>query len=84
MNKKPMMKCGHRANATNGQGKDCCVICAPSKESSIVVDEPDLSKRKCICPQCKTIVPSNKAIAFFEYKPDKEMDTHYDGCRGWD
>jgi hypothetical protein len=84
MEKQPMMKCGHRANATSN-GKPCCVICADITAGyNEVAPEPDLSKRMCKCPQCDKIVPSTKAVAFFEHRPDKEYDTHYDGCRGWD
>lgn len=79
----PMMKCGHRANATS-EDKPCCVICAPSEGYNIIVEEPDLSKRQCRCSMCKKVVPSTKAVAFFEHKPDKEYDAHYDGCMGWD
>lgn len=80
----PMMKCGHRANATNDE-KPCCVICAGINSGwNEIAEEPDLSKRKCICSYCKKVVPSNEAVAFFEYRPDKEFDLHYDGCTGWD
>lgn len=84
--RRPMMMCGHRANATNGSdGRPCCVICAPSQESMTVdPNEPDLSNRQCICVDCKKVVPSTKAIAFFEHRPKEKYDTHYDGCYGWD
>lgn len=79
-----MMKCGHRANATS-DGKPCCVICAGiTARYNEIADEPDLSNRKCICSQCKKVVPSSEAVAFFKHRPDKEFDEHYDGCFGWD
>ena len=84
MNQKPMMKCGHRANATS-DGKDCCVICAGiNKGHDEIAEEPDLSKRNCKCSSCGKIVPSINAMAFFKHKPDNEFDEHYDGCGGWD
>jgi len=84
MEKQPMMKCGHRANATQN-GKPCCVICAGLSDGyDVVVEEPNLEGRKCICSQCKKIVDSKDAIAFFKHKPNEEYDTHYDGCEGWD
>ena len=42
MNTKPMMKCGHSANAmTNRGGKDipCCVICAGVVDGAYEIDE---------------------------------------------
>ena len=81
--KQPMMKCGHRANATSN-GKPCCVICAGIKAGyNEIVDEPDLSNRECKCDMCGKIVPSLEAVAFFEHKPTEKYDIHYDGCRGW-
>jgi len=81
--KQPMMKCGHRANATSND-KPCCVICSGINSGYNEIDtEPDLSNRKCKCSYCKKVIPSTKAIAFFEHKPDEEFDKHYDGCQGW-
>lgn len=78
-----MMKCGHAANGESG-GLPCCVICSGSDGWNQIVDTPDLSSRETICYDCDKIVPSDKAVAFFKYRPDEEYDTHYDGCRGWD
>lgn len=79
-----ILKCGHKPNATNGAGEPCCAICAPSPESREIDRVVDLKDRKCKCSLCKKVVPSNEHIAFFEYKPDDEFDSHYDGCMGWD
>ena len=46
--KVPMMKCGHAANATDGNGKQCCVICAPDP-SAYEFAEIDLTGRKARC-----------------------------------
>jgi hypothetical protein len=44
----------------------------------------DLTARQCRCASCQREVPSAKALAFFEYRPTKEFDIDYCGCRGWD
>ena len=83
MTEEVYMECGHKANATC-EGKPCCVICAPSKESMTPTEKPDLTGRKCKCVHCGKIVPSTEHIAFFEHRPNEEYDDHYDGCWGWD
>jgi hypothetical protein len=46
----PMMKCGHSANGFNGKHEPCCVICAGlTPDAEIVVEAPDLSKRRARC-----------------------------------
>lgn len=81
---KPMMMCGHAANATHA-GKPCCVICAPDhKAYEIDPQPPELKDRKATCPYCKTEVPSTTGLAFFEHRPDKPTDSYYCGCRGFD
>jgi len=39
MNDKPMMMCGHAANATTGDGKPSCVICAGLTPDALIVNE---------------------------------------------
>lgn len=47
---KPMMKCGHSANAIHGkENEPCCAICAPQESAFIVVDTPDLTGRTAKC-----------------------------------
>ena len=49
---KPMMKCGHAANAVEGKtGKPSCVICVGIHPGAMEIDDspPDLSKRKARC-----------------------------------
>lgn len=85
-----MMKCGHAANAqytdTDGNKKPCCAICAGinSRAYEIADDVPDLSGRKARCSYCGKTTESNFNLAFFEYRPDRETDSFYDGCMGWD
>ena len=79
-----MMKCGHAANGKT-EGMPCCVICPGIYDGwNEIGDIPDLSKRKCKCSQCGIIVPSDESISFFEYRPDKTYDAHYNGCKGWE
>lgn len=84
-----LMKCGCRANSTcssNGDMKfdppipSCCIHdCI-----EVAYTQPDLKGRKAICCYCKTEVDSKLSLPFFEYKPDKDRDAYYCGCRGWD
>lgn len=93
-----MMKCGHAANGehiVDGDRFPCCVICAGipvgNIDAYVVVETPDFSGRKARCSYrtgrdgkpCK-IVDSHPNLAFFEAKPDDEMDRYYCGCYGWD
>ena len=49
-NDKPMMACGHAANAYDDKGAQCCVICIGlTPKASEVVPTPDLSTRKARC-----------------------------------
>ena len=65
---KPMMECGHAANATDGDGKPCCVICAGiHARSSTPVAAPDLTGRSARCT-CGRTVPSSTDLAFFEFR----------------
>jgi hypothetical protein len=46
----PMMKCGHAANATDQEGKPCCVICAGIDPGyNQIVQSPDLTGRMAKC-----------------------------------
>jgi hypothetical protein len=84
---KPMMKCGHAANATSN-GKPSCVICAGiSGELNMIIDDnpPNLEGRMSHCAyRCGVVKPSSTKLAFFSYKIDKTHDEHYCGCMGWD
>lgn len=80
-----MMKCGHAANAENGKGDPCCVICYGIVPGADEIDDspPSLEGRMSKCCN-KSIVPSSPSLAFFKHYPDREFDSHYCGCRGWD
>lgn len=36
------------------------------------------------CQDCGKIVATDPNLPFFEAKPDKDYDTYYCGCYGWD
>ena len=83
----PMMKCGHAANAVNGAGKPVCVICIGIKDGADEIENnpPTFAGRRAHCAYGNhAIVDSSPNLAFFEYKPDREMDEYYCGCHGWD
>ncbi len=69
---RPMMACGHRANATrtwpDGRETDACVICAGDPRADQIVEGPDLTNREAECAHCRKRVPSTQAVAFFEYR----------------
>lgn len=47
---KPMMKCGHAAQAIDGKGDPACVICHPDPEARIVANPaPSLEGRRARC-----------------------------------
>ena len=78
-----LMKCGHTANALIN-GKPCCAICVPKREAFEIANKPNLDGRKAKCYYCGEERKSNYDLPFFEYNEDKEYDTYYCGCYGWD
>jgi len=62
-----IMECGHSANAINGDGKECCVICYPDPASMTYIDMPDLDDRIAKCSMCGKEKPSNGNLPFFEW-----------------
>ena len=87
--KKYLMKCGHIAQATDFEGKPVCAICAPYDKGvtvdKVIKDEKDgLEGRKARCSWCGHTTESRWNLPFFEYRPDKDTDSFYCGCGGWD
>ena len=92
----PLMACGHTANSTterDGVKIPVCVICAGIVDGYDVVVElmPSLEGRMALCGyktrkdgSTHTPIPSAWGLAFFEYRPDQELDKFYCGCWGWD
>lgn len=80
-----LMGCGHVANAEHN-GKPVCVICfgIHPGATEIVDEAPSLEGRTAYCTYCDKEVPSDYSLPFFEYRPNKEYDKYYCGCRGWD
>lgn len=80
-----MMKCGHAANATRGDGSPVCVICIGIIDGADVVDEtpPSLEGRMAKCGSCSATVPSAVDLPFFKHLPGFGFDSYYSGCRGW-
>ena len=83
---KPLMKCGHVANAKDKEGKDVCVICVGIDPGATEVKDPNpkFEGRKAICATCGHETESRPELAFFEYRPLVINDLYYCGCRGWD
>jgi hypothetical protein len=80
-----MMECGHAANATDSKGNPTCVICIGFKAGATkVVATPNLEGRTAMCTYCKVQEPSSMALAFFEHRPERDKDSFYCGCRGFD
>lgn len=77
---KVLMKCGHTANAETYDGRPYCIICGCEE----IMPKPDLTKRKARCSFCGKEVDSDYNLPFFEYRKDKETDSYYCGCGGWD
>jgi hypothetical protein len=82
---KPLMGCGHAANATRADGSPVCVICLGIVAGAdTVVTAPSLEGRVARCWDCSRTVPSSTDLPFFEHRPDEAEDRYYSGCRGWD
>ena len=67
---RPLMKCGHVALATDGQGKPVCPICVGINTGATEVDEnpPDLTGRMACCDSCGYKKPSAFGLPFFEFR----------------
>lgn len=79
-----LMKCGHASNATS-EGKPACAICGCIDIIKECKGIEGLEGRKAKCSQCgKSIVNSKWELPFFKHRPDREYDTYYCGCWGWD
>jgi hypothetical protein len=78
-----ILKCGHSPNAvmrTKDGDIPCCVICDCTEFAE---EAPDLTGRKARCTYCKREIPSSFALAFFQHQKDRDNDSYYCGCRGW-
>lgn len=78
--KKPIMTCGHAANAIDYKGNHLCTICLCFEEKEVDIDETRFAK----CDMCGTKKQSSTNLPFFKLEEDKPCDSYYCGCRGWD
>ena len=87
---KYLMRCGCVAQATDMKtGKPVCAIhigIRPGADEIVreVQGNEELKGRTAKCAYGDTTVPSSWDLAFFEHHPDREQDTYYCGCWGWD
>lgn len=84
--KTDFMKCGHAANAKKDDGSPVCVICyGIVSGADEVVTDPDLTGRFATCSYgTHGRVPSSTNLPFFSHRQDRDYDTYYCGCFGWD
>ncbi len=79
----PMMACGCVAQGTH-KGEPVCVSHMGILPGAYEVAEtPDLAGRVAVCVDCRRERESATALAFFTHDPDRDRDTFYCGCRGW-
>ena len=80
-----MMRCGHSANSMKQIAVDdeipCCTICDCDEPSFV---QPDPTGRKAKCIYCNNTVDSKLGLAFYRYIPNRQYDSYYCGCEGWD
>ena len=87
---KPMMKCGHAANASVN-GKPVCAFCIGIVSGAGEVDDRPVAKdRMAYCTYCNSSHPSSPDLPFFGLgamhlgERDDTKDSFYCGCRGWE
>lgn len=87
---RPVMLCGHVANARQGF-RVVCRECFASDDTevrfqSVQVDtaKAELDGRRATCAQCGASEPSSLSLPNFQFEPDMTIDSFYDGCKGWD
>ena len=79
-----IMPCGCRVAGRNmTTGLPVCVV--HNTQGTVLVNEKELLKgRKAKCIWCGNIRDSSFNLPFFKYQPDKDEDSFYCGCDGWD
>jgi hypothetical protein len=67
---KPLMKCGHTANAIDADGNPVCAICIGINPGATKIDtkKPSLDGRTARCSSCGRTTPSSYGLPFFEYQ----------------
>ncbi len=79
---KPLMACGHLANAFVDEGKPACAICGETTVSTLL-SGLEMGDRVSRCVYCQKEVSSKPTLPFFKFSPKEKYDEHYCGCRGW-
>jgi hypothetical protein len=83
----PMMECGHLGYAMDGKTQEpICLICELNGIPAarvIATERPVIAGRQAQC-SCNKVVPSKYSLPFFEPHANREFDSYYCGCSGWD
>lgn len=83
----PLMKCGHVAQGRNWNNDPVCVICAGINDDFDQVETAPINltgrMAHCAYTTCKSMQESSLSLPFFTHHPDKQYDTYYCGCLGW-
>lgn len=80
-----LMKCGHAPNGTClHTGDKICVICIGIDSGYNQVAEDMKFNDMAKCMYCKTVRPSSDQLPFFSHNKEKQLDSFYCGCLGWD
>jgi len=76
------MSCGHTAQAVTADNQPACAICGCL---DVEQSAPDLTGRVAHCTYGNhKPKASSFALAFFKHQPEREHDSYYCGCFGWD
>lgn len=87
MSTRPLMKCGCVALGVDMDTRlpVCPVHAGLTPDAERIEDNPpDLTGREAVCCYCECRKPSSLDLPFFEYRANRETDSYYNGCRGWD
>lgn len=81
MTPKPMMQCGHVANATRGDSFPVCAICIgiDPRGALVVAQLPDLTGRIARCG-CGATSPSSRKLPFFLFRGEGSYHA-LDNCK---
>lgn len=80
--KQVLLTCGCVASATDGRtGKPACLW--HSSKPVEASKAPDLTGRKARCAQCGEAASSDLRLAYFQHRPERDFDTYYCGCFGF-
>lgn len=78
-----LMECGHTNNALHN-GEPACAGCGCYNAVREVIGSDGIEGRTAECEACRLTTSSKWSLPFFHHRPDRETDSYYCGCRGWD